>query len=335
MLINRKWEVLQLDRLPRNMKYLKHIKQFFSGFIWPLQWLETEAKSAGLLTALFLFIIIATSASFIGFSLIIATISDETASDTSYSDVASALPSYGSDIGNDSSCNVLAIAIRDCILTYKPDTTDSSSLSDSCDVITSSEEVMNAIENAKGDDEIKAVLLEIDSTGGMPVAAEEIGDAMKGLGKPSVAWVRGGAVSAAYWIASSADTIVAAENSDVGGIGITQSYVDNAKQNQTEGLTYNQLSTGLYKDTGSSDKPLTTAERLYLERDLNIMLDNFIRAVATNRNLSIEKVRALADGSSMLGAMALKNGLIDKLGTKQQVWDELEKQIGEKPEVCW
>ncbi len=245
-------------------------------------------------------------------------------------DAASTVPDSTADYSN---CNVLAIDIRNCIATYKPD--PDSKNTNNCDVITSSEEVMNVIESAKTDDTIKAVLLAIDSTGGMPVAAEEIADAMKGLGKPSVAWVRGGAVSAAYWIASSADTIVAAENSDVGGIGITQSYVDNAKQNQTEGLTYNQLSTGLYKDTGSSDKPLTTAERLYLERDLNIMLDNFIRAVATNRNLSIEKVRALADGSSMLGAMALKNGLIDKLGTKQQVWDELEKQIGEKPEVCW
>jgi len=244
-------------------------------------------------------------------------------------------PSDSDSTADYSNCNVLAIEIRDCILTYKPDTTDSSSLSEVCDVITSSEEIVNSIENAKGDDSIKAVLLEIDSTGGMPVAAEEIADALKWLEKPSVAWIRGSGASAAYWIASAANIIIAARNSDIGSIGVTQSYVDNAIENQKKGLTYNQLSTGIYKDTGSPDKPLTASDRAYLERDLNITLNNFIQVVATNRNLSVEKVRALADGSSMPGVMAKQNGLVDKIGTKQVVWDELEKQIGEKPEVCW
>ncbi len=121
-------------------------------------------------------------------------------------DAASTVPDSTADYSN---CNVLAIDIRNCIATYKPD--PDSKNTNNCDVITSSEEVMNVIESAKTDDTIKAVLLAIDSTGGMPVAAEEIADAMKGLGKPSVAWVRGGAVSAAYWIASSADTIEEAD----------------------------------------------------------------------------------------------------------------------------
>ena len=252
-------------------------------------------------------------------------------------DSTSGNPGAGSSTNSDDTCNVVGIEIRDCIETYKPDpanTYDSNS-KNSCDVITSSENVVGTIENAKTDSKIKAVLLEIDSGGGQPAAAAEIADAMKALGKPSVAWIRGYGDSAAYWIASSADTIVAGENSDVGSIGVTQSYVDNVKQNQTKGLTYNQISTGPYKDTGSPDKPLSASERAYLERDLNIVFNNFIQAVATNRNLSVDRVRALADGSSMLGVMAKQKGLIDKIGTKQVVWDTLEKKIGEKPEVCW
>jgi len=182
---------------------------------------------------------------------------------------------------------------------------------------------------------IKAVVLEIDSGGGSPAAAEEIAASLKALGKPSIAWVRSSADSAAYWIASAADTIIAGESSDVGSIGVTSSYVDYAKKNSKDGITYNQLTTGKYKDTGSSDRALTTDERDLIQRDLNIILQKFIQTVATNRNLSVEKVTALADGSTMLGAMALKNGLIDEIGTKPDVWKKLSANIRETPDVCW
>jgi len=301
------------------------LASFLHGLFWPFTWLESRVASVDLLVSVFLLIAIASATGLIAVYLFPSSDSNNT-------------DSISEGEGNSDNCNALGVEIRDCIWTYRPEFADGSSGSDfsnSCDVITSSEEVVSVIESARDDDQIKAILLEIDSTGGMPVAAEEIANALKELGKPSIAWIRGNGDSAAYWIASAADTIIAAENSDVGSIGVTQSYVDNAQQNIKKGLTFNQLSTGLYKDTGNPDKPLSADERTYLERDLNIILNNFIQTVATNRHLSVEKVTALADGSSMLGAMALKNGLIDQIGTKQQVWDALERQIGEKPEVCW
>jgi signal peptide peptidase SppA len=245
---------------------------------------------------------------------------------------------YSSSFDGSDSCNVIGIEIRGCIATYKPDSAGDSSdffSADECITYTSSEEVVGMIEDSMKSDYIKAVLLEIDSGGGSPYAAEEITAALKALGKPSVAWVRGFSDSAAYWIASGADTIVAGENSEVGSIGITYSFVDNAKQNQIEGLTYNQLNTGKYKDTGSYDKALTAEDRALIQRDLDIMYENFIRTIATNRNLTIDAVRALADGSTMLGAMAKERGLVDVIGTKPVVWKELETKIGTKPIVCW
>jgi len=83
------------------------------------------------------------------------------------------------------------------------------------------------------------------------------------------------------------------------------------------------------------EKPLTFEERQLLERDLQITLDVFIKTVSENRNLDIDKVRALADGSSMLGAMALANGLIDRIGGFYEVEDYLTELIGEEPEICW
>lgn len=307
------------------------IKEFFSGVAWPFTWLESRLASVGLLVSIFLLITVASIAGLATYVTFVDSGSSENTSDSS-SDFAS------SDTGSDDeNCNTIGIEIRGCIMTYIPDNAESltSSVDSQCDTITSSEEVVSKIKEATGNPNIKAVVLEIDSGGGSPVGAEEIAVAMKALGKPSIAWVRESAYSAAYLVASAADTIIASNSSDIGSIGVTMSYVDNAKQNVKDGLTYNQLTTGKYKDTGTPDRALTAEERSLIQRDLDIILENFIQAVATNRNLSVAKVTALADGSTMLGRMALRNGLIDQLGTQEEVWEKLETDIGEKPDICW
>lgn len=305
-------------------KIWSYLKTFFSGLAWPFTWLESRSASIGLLVSIFLLMTVATVAGV----LIIYAIP------TGSSDTTSSGPSTGSDNAN---CNVVGIEIRGCIMTYIPDNAESlaGSVDSSCEAITSSEEVVSKIKEATGNPNIKAVLLEIDSGGGSPVGAEEIASALKVLDKPSIAWVRESAYSAAYLVASAADTVIASNSSDIGSIGVTMSYVDNAKQNVKDGLTYNQLTTGKYKDTGTPDRALTADERSLIQRDLDIILENFIQAVATNRSLSVAKVTALADGSTMLGRMALRNGLIDQLGTQEEVWEKLEADIKEKPEVCW
>jgi len=230
-------------------------------------------------------------------------------------------------------CNVSGILLRGNLVTYIAPTGEDEEAA-TIDQ-TASEDIVYYIEEAEKDDNIKAIILEVDSYGGMPVADEEVADALKRAEKPTVALVRGVALSAAYYAATGADIIFAAKESDVGSIGVTFSYLDYAKQNQNEGVTFNQISSGKYKDLMNSDKPLTNEERNLLERDLDIIHENFVQAVAENRHLEIEKVRALADGSSMLGAMALENGLIDKIGGLHEVEEYLRELIGEEPEICW
>ncbi|MCK4554831.1 signal peptide peptidase SppA, partial [Candidatus Parcubacteria bacterium] len=200
---------------------------------------------------------------------------------------------------------------------------------------TASENIIFAIKEAEKDNEIKAIILEIDSFGGSPVAAEEVADTLKQAKKPTVAMIRDFGISAAYYAATGADIIFASVNSDVGSIGITMSYLDNVKKNQKDGLTYNQLSVGEFKDMFNLDKSLTAEEKQLIMRDIKILHEDFIQAVAENRNLDIEKVRQLADGSSVLGQMALENGLIDKIGSFQEVKEYIEEKIGEEMEVCW
>lgn len=199
----------------------------------------------------------------------------------------------------------------------------------------SSQDIVRALEEAEEDDSIKAVILEIDSSGGSAVADEEIANALKRAKKPTVALIRAFGNSSAYYAATGADIIFASKDSDIGSIGVSMSYLDNVAKNQKEGLTYNQLSLGKFKDISDPDKPLTNEEKKLLMRNLEIMHENFIKAVAENRDLDLEKVRQLADGSSMLGEMALERGLIDRIGGLYEVKEYLKEIIGEEVEVCW
>ncbi|MFH0845987.1 MAG: signal peptide peptidase SppA [Patescibacteria group bacterium] len=198
----------------------------------------------------------------------------------------------------------------------------------------SSSEIVGAIEDIQNNPDLKAIILDIDSTGGVPVAGEEISNALSRIDKPTVALIRGFGNSSAYWVAVGTDKIFASANSDVGSIGVTMSYLDNAQQNQITGLNYNSISSGKFKDTGDPNKTLTWEEKQYLMRDVNIINDNFIKAVAEKRNLEIAKVKKLADGSSMLGQMALENGLIDEIGDMYAVKKYLEDLIGEEVILC-
>jgi protease-4 len=231
-------------------------------------------------------------------------------------------------------CNVLGIELHGQLLTYISNDsfdTDGKMLYDE----SASEDIVLAIESAESEPTTKAILLEIDSTGGDIVAAEEVANALKNATKPTVALIRGYGDSAAYYSATGADIIFASKSSDVGSIGVTMSYLDYSKQNEKEGMTYNSLSTGKYKDYGDPDKLLTADERRILERDLKILHENFVSDVATNRKMDINKVRQLADGSSVPGQMALDNGLIDRIGGFDEVEQYLKEKIGEDIDLCW
>ncbi len=113
------------------------------------------------------------------------------------------------------------------------------------------------------------------------------------------------------------------------------SYLDESKINVKNGYTWNSLSTGTFKDMGSNEKALTKAERDIFERDLKIIHKEFLNVVSTNRNMSLEEVDRLADGSVMLGEMAKEKGLIDEIGSMQEAKEYLKKTYNIEPEICW
>lgn len=230
-------------------------------------------------------------------------------------------------------CSVVGIKLHGTIMTYIPNGAENNPNFDSDSV--ASEYVVWAIEQANRDEKVKAIVITVDSGGGYPVAGEEIANAVKNSEKPIVGLIREAGLSAAYLAISGADKIFASKNSDVGGIGVTMSYLSNVAKNQKDGYKYEQISVGKYKDSGNPDKILTSDEKALFLRDANIVYENFVEAVAQNRGLTIEKVKSFADGSTVLGERAKSLGLIDEIGSIKEIEKYLEEIVGEELDICW
>jgi len=198
-------------------------------------------------------------------------------------------------------------------------TTDgSSSLPFGGEGVTSTQ-VVDYLQQAEKDNNIKGVILEINSGGGTVVASKEMETAVKKVKdkKPVVAWIREAGASGAYWIASASNKIVADPMSITGSIGVTSSYLEFTGLMQKYGIGYEQLIAGEYKDAGSPYRELTAEERNILQDKLNIIHKYFIETVANNRQVPKEKVEKLATGMYYLGQEFYDEGMVDYLGDKE------------------
>jgi len=195
----------------------------------------------------------------------------------------------------------------------------------------SSSEIIQLIDKAANDKSIKAVIFEINSPGGSPVATDEISQAIGSLREKNittVAWIRETGASGAYWIASSTDHIVANRMSVVGSIGVYGSYLELYGLLNKYNVTYQRLVAGEYKDTGTPYRPLSSAEEALIQEKLDILHRYFISAVAENRAMEYDEVKKLANGGIYLGIEAKENGLIDELGGKAEVIKYIEHKQG-------
>jgi len=237
---------------------------------------------------------------------------------------------YAMEEPYDESCSIAGVLLRGELMTYYD--TDSQSVDD----VSSADDILFALATAEANPDVKAVLLEIDSYGGSPIASQELANYISTqMTKPVVSHVRTAAASAAYWVAAATDHIVASTFSDIGSIGVTMSYIDESILNDNQGYTFNEINTGRFKDSGNAQKPLTAEERALFERDINIMYDEMVTSIAALRNLDKARIIALADGSTMLGAMAVEQGLIDELGDFYTATNWLAIEHGIDPVVCW
>jgi protease-4 len=211
---------------------------------------------------------------------------------------------------SDGTCNVAVFPIEGVILPFY-------GLLE-YDMVTTPEMVESFMRSVEEDDQIRAVLVEINSPGGTPVASQRIAERFRNSSLPVIGLAGDLAASGGYMVAAATDYLIASPMSDVGSIGVNMSYVEESKKNEEEGLTYVQLTTGKFKDIGDPNRAITEEERALLQADLQVVHDEFVDIVAKYRGLDRDKIATLADGSSMPGKRALENDLVDALGGREE-----------------
>ena len=192
------------------------------------------------------------------------------------------------------------------------------------------ETIKTQIKDAENDGSVSAILLEINSPGGTPVASTEIMGAVKNCKKPVVAWISEEGASGAYLAASGADKIVASNSSWVGSIGVILSLTNLSDLYRMLGIDKYSIKAGKYKDMGADYRNLTTEERNMLQNMVNEEHDNFISIVAENRKLDKNYVKSIAEGQVFTGTQAKELKLVDENGGKDQALDTAAKLGGIK-----
>lgn len=225
------------------------------------------------------------------------------------------------DYIGENGCNVLGLTISGEIGTDYGDTTSNS--------------FRDTLEEHAYDERVKAILVDVDSGGGSPVAGDEIATLLKEQSVPVIAQVREVAASAAYMAILPADKIFAHRWGSIGSIGVIIPYYDFTELNDDAGIKYAPILTSPSKDIGSPDRALTKEERAMLQKEIDFIYNDFVRDVAEYRNLSIEKAFALADGNTLLAHKAREAGLVDEIGGRVEVTDYLRTIIDAEPIVCW
>lgn len=245
--------------------------------------------------------------------------------------------------GNEKSTNkVLSININGVILASKQENSDL--LSFVADQITYGYEIKNILKDAAKDNEIKAILLEINSPGGTVTGAQAIFDGIndykRTTNKPVYAHVQGLSASGAVWATSGSDKIYADTGSFIGSIGVISGpykYYDKVVSEQaslfTPGIitqngieTFN-LSSGQYKDFGNPYRKMSEEETRIMQQALNNTYDDFVNLISTQRKIPQDKIKNTLKALIYDNKQAKEYNLIDDTANRELAISNLLKSI--------
>ncbi len=189
-------------------------------------------------------------------------------------------------------------------------------LSDEPDMVA---RIKEDLKKAARDKQVKAIILRINSPGGTVTASDmlyhEIGQFKKNTDMKVIACIMDLGASGGYYVAVSADKIIAHPTTVTGSIGVIMLNLSVEGLLQKIGVKDTSIKTGEYKDMGSPLKTMTEEERKIFQGVMDTLYERFLSVIAESRKaLSPEKLRALADGRIYTANQALEFGLIDQIG---------------------
>ncbi|MHC4266836.1 MAG: signal peptide peptidase SppA [Planctomycetota bacterium] len=178
--------------------------------------------------------------------------------------------------------------------------------------------VKQQLEQARNDNDVKIVILEINSPGGGITASDiiykEIIEFKQETNKKVIVIMQDVAASGAYYISAAADKIMSHPTTVTGSIGVIMPLINIANLVEKFDIEDTSIKSGKMKNIGSPLKKMSDEERKVLQDIVNEMYTRFLNIIVDGRKMEIEDVRKLADGRIYTGKQALDNGLIDQLG---------------------
>lgn len=179
-----------------------------------------------------------------------------------------------------------------------------------------SDKLVETIDKAASDESVKAVVLRVSSPGGSAYGSEQIWRALSLLKekKPLIVSMGDYAASGGYYIACMADTIVAQPNTITGSIGIFGLIPNVDGLNKKLGLSYDGVKTNKLSDAISLNRAFRPEERDLMQAYVNRGYELFVKRCADGREMSINEIKAIAEGRVWTGEDAQKLGLVDVLG---------------------
>lgn len=178
-------------------------------------------------------------------------------------------------------------------------------------------QVAQQLRRLRLDDNVKAVVLRVNSPGGSATASEIILREVRLLredGKPVVVSMGNVAASGGYWIASLANTIVAEPTTITGSIGVFSLFLNLEDLGSKVGINWDGVKTSELADIFSATRPKTETELAILQKSVDQVYEAFLDRVVEGRDLPREKVAEIAQGRVWSGKSAQSLGLVDELG---------------------
>jgi protease-4 len=192
-----------------------------------------------------------------------------------------------------------------------------------------------ALQQAREDDRVKAIVLEIDSPGGEVTASDQIYNAVvkARARKPVVVYMDSLAASGGYYVSCGGKFLMASDTTITGSIGVIIQTLNYEQLFNKVGLASVVFKSGKFKDMLNGARPITPEERELVQSFIMKTYDKFLGIVAKERNLPADLLRnTIADGRILSGKDALDNKLVDALGQLEDAFAKA-KQLGSAPEA--
>lgn len=184
-----------------------------------------------------------------------------------------------------------------------------------------------AVRLARRDPAVKSILLAIDSPGGMVAGTAELAAEVReaNTGKPVRAYIEDLGASAAYWVASQAETITANKTAQIGSIGVLAILHDSSGLAERSGLTVHVISTGAYKGMGAPGSKVLPEHVAEVATQVEDLGQHFFSAVQEGRRFSQTQLARVADGRVWIAERARSLGLIDRVATFEDTLAEMAR----------